>query len=154
MRFFRLFLTIAVATITTLATGCDKPDVNRQTEQTKAVTYYTIDGAWELTELNDKALEAGTQLYISFDRKEHRFELWDNFDSMYFTKEAGEFVIEQDEYERYILSGWYDYGVGDWAQDYIVNMTILGDYMQWQGMSKSEKMLFRKIDDIPDNINY
>lgn len=150
MRFFRLFLTIAVATITTLATGCDKPDVNRETEQTKAVTYYTIDGAWELTELNDMALEAGTQLYISFDRKEHRFELWDNFDSMYFTKEAGEFIIEQDEYERYILSGWYDYGVGDWTQDYIVNMTILGDYMQWQGMSKSEKMLFRKIDDIPD----
>ena len=92
MRFFRLFLTIAVATITTLATGCDKPDVNRQTEQTKAVTYYTIDGAWELTELNDKALGAGTQLYISFDRKEHRFELWDNFDSMYFTKEVGRLI--------------------------------------------------------------
>lgn len=149
MRLFRLFFTTSVAMLSTLASGCQTPDSEREPEQIKAVTYYTIDGVWELTELNDKSLSEDTMLYIDFDRKEHRFEMWDNFDSMYMTKTTGMFAIEQDEYERYILSGWYDYGVGDWASDYIVEMTILGDYMLWQSMSNNEKMLLRRVEELP-----
>lgn len=149
MRLFRLFFTTSVAMLAALASGCQTPDSEREPEQIKAVTYYTIDGVWELTELNDKPLSEDTMLYIDFDRKEHRFEMWDNFDSMYMTKTTGMFAIEQDEYERYILSGWYDYGVGDWASDYIVEMTILGDYMLWQSMSNNEKMLLRRVEELP-----
>lgn len=149
MRLFRLFFTTSVAMLAALASGCQTPDSEREPEQIKAVTYYTIDGVWELTELNDKSLSEDTMLYIDFDRKEHRFEMWDNFDSMYMTKTTGMFAIEQDEYERYILSGWYDYGVGDWASDYIVEMTILGDYMLWQSMSNNEKMLLRRVEELP-----
>lgn len=150
MRLFRLFFTTSVAMLAALASGCQTPDSEREPEQIKAVTYYTIDGVWELTELNDKSLSVDTMLYIDFDRKEHRFEMWDNFDSMYMTKTTGMFAIEQDEYERYILSGWYDYGVGDWASDYIVEMTILGDYMLWQSMSNNEKMLLRRVEELPE----
>lgn len=150
MRLFRLFFTTSVAMLAALASGCQTPDLEREPEQIKAVTYYTIDGVWELTELNDKSLSEDTMLYIDFDRKEHRFEMWDNFDSMYMTKTTGMFAIEQDEYERYILSGWYDYGVGDWASDYIVEMTILGDYMLWQSMSNNEKMLLRRVEKLPE----
>lgn len=150
MRLFRLFFTTSVAMLAALASGCQTPDSEREPEQIKAVTYYTIDGVWELTELNDKPLSEDTMLYIDFDRKEHRFEMWDNFDSMYMTKTTGMFAIEQDEYERYILSGWYDYGVGDWASDYIVEMTILGDYMLWQSMSNNEKMLLRRVEKLPE----
>ena len=150
MRLFRLFFTTSVAMLAALASGCQTPDSERELEQIKAVTYYTIDGVWELTELNDKPLSEDTMLYIDFDRKEHRFEMWDNFDSMYMTKTTGMFAIEQDEYERYILSGWYDYGVGDWASDYIVEMTILGDYMLWQSMSNNEKMLLRRVEELPE----
>lgn len=150
MRLFRLFFTTSVAMLAALASGCQTPDSEREPEQIKAVTYYTIDGVWELTELNDKPLSEDTMLYIDFDRKEHRFEMWDNFDSMYMTKTTGMFAIEQDEYERYILSGWYDYGVGDWASDYIVEMTILGDYMLWHSMSNNEKMLLRRVEELPE----
>lgn len=150
MRLFRLFFTTSVAMLAALASGCQTPDSERETEQIKAVTYYTIDGVWRLEELNDKPLSEDTMLYIDFDRKEHRFEMWDNFDSMYMTKTTGMFAIEQDEYERYILSGWYDYGVGDWASDYIVEMTILGDYMLWQSMSNNEKMLLRRVEELPE----
>ena len=150
MRLFRLFFTTSVAMLAALASGCQTPDSEREPEQIKAVTYYTIDGVWELTELNDKPLSEDTMLYIDFDRKEHRFEMWDNFDSMYMTKTTGMFAIEQDEYERYILSGWYDYGVGDWASDYIVEMTILGDYMLWQSMSNNDKMLLRRVEELPE----
>lgn len=149
MRLFRLFFTTSVAMLAALASGCQTPDSEREPEQIKAVTYYTIDGVWRLEELNDKPLSEDTMLYIDFDRKEHRFEMWDNFDSMYMTKTTGMFAIEQDEYERYILSGWYDYGVGDWASDYIVEMTILGDYMLWQSMSNNEKMLLRRVEELP-----
>lgn len=151
MRLFRLFLTFAVAS---LALACQEPEREPTPEQTKAVTYYTIEGAWELAELDDEPLMEGTALYIEFDRKERRFVMWDNFDSMYFTKTSGNFTISEDEYKRCILSGWYDFGVGDWAQDYIVEMTILGDYMQWRGMSQSEKMLFRRIEQLPTDFNY
>lgn len=150
MRLFRLFFTTSVAMLAALALGCQTPDSEREPEQIKAVTYYTIDGVWRLEELNDKPLSEDTMLYIDFDRKEHRFEMWDNFDSMYMTKTTGMFAIEQDEYERYILSGWYDYGVGDWASDYIVEMTILGDYMLWQSMSNNEKMLLRRVEELPE----
>lgn len=150
MRLFRLFFTTSVAMLAALASGCQTPDSEREPEQIKAVTYYTIDGVWRLEELNDKPLSEDTMLYIDFDRKEHRFEMWDNFDSMYMTKTTGMFAIEQDEYERYILSGWYDYGVGDWASDYIVEMTILGDYMLWQSMSNNEKMLLRRVEELPE----
>lgn len=150
MRLFRLFFTTSVAMLAALASGCQTPDSEREPEQIKAVTYYTIDGVWRLEELNDKSLSEDTMLYIDFDRKEHRFEMWDNFDSMYMTKTTGMFAIEQDEYERYILSGWYDYGVGDWASDYIVEMTILGDYMLWQSMSNNEKMLLRRVEELPE----
>lgn len=149
MRLFRLFFTTSVAMLAALASGCQTPDSEREPEQIKAVTYYTIDGVWRLEELNDKPLSEDTMLYIDFDRKEHRFEMWDNFDSMYMTKTTGMFAIEQDEYERYILSGWYDYGVGDWASDYIVEMTILGDYMLWQSISNNEKMLLRRVEELP-----
>lgn len=150
MRLFRLFFTTSVAMLAALASGCQTPDSEREPEQIKAVTYYTIDGVWRLEKLNDKPLSEDTMLYIDFDRKEHRFEMWDNFDSMYMTKTTGMFAIEQDEYERYILSGWYDYGVGDWASDYIVEMTILGDYMLWQSMSNNEKMLLRRVEELPE----
>ena len=150
MRLFRLFFTTSVAMLAALASGCQTPDSEREPEQIKAVTYYTIDGVWRLEELNDKPLSEDTMLYIDFDRKEHRFEMWDNFDSMYMTKTTGMFAIEQDEYERYILSGWYDYGVGDWASDYIVEMTILGDYMLWQSMNNNEKMLLRRVEELPE----
>lgn len=150
MRFFRLLLTISVAVIATLATGCQSPDGGDTPQQEIAVTYYTINGAWQLTTWNGKELDAGTQLFIEFDRKEQRFEIWDNIGSMYMTQTTGGFTIEKNEYEEYILAGWYDYGVGDWASDYSVNMPQSGDSMTWRSTTTPETMTFTRIESIPE----
>lgn len=156
MRLFRELFGIAVVAFATLATGCQKPIDNEQPLPGMAVTYYTIDGAWQLDTWNGEALAEGTALYIEFSQKERRFEMWDNLNSMYMVETTGNFAITQDEYERYVLSGWYDYGVGDWASDYSVTMNTSGEYMFWikiigndQSIENSENMVFKRIDSIP-----
>ena len=150
MRLFRLFFTTSVAMLAALASGCQTPDSEREPEQIKAVTYYTIDGVWELTELNDKPLSEDTMLYIDFDRKEHRFEMWDNLNSMYPTMRSGGFVLSVDDKERDIISGWYDYGVGDWAYDYVVELNAEGDRMVWRTATNEDELLFVAIEALPE----
>ena len=116
----------------------------------KAVTYYTIDGVWELVEWNGAALVDGTELYITLDRKEHRFEIWDNLNSMYTVMRSGSFLLSVDDMQRDVISGWYDYGVGDWSSDYFVELNAEGDRMQWTAVDGNEQMIFVEIDKLPE----
>jgi len=149
MKLFRVLLCVTVV-VATLITGCTKPTTNDLPKQDIAVTYYTIDGAWQLTEWQGVELTQGTELYIAFNRKEQSFEMWDNLRSMYMIKTTGKFMIEQNEYGKYILSGWYDYGVGDWANDYIVQMPQSADAMLWHNTSTDETMKFKRIESLPE----
>lgn len=144
MRHLKLLLLLVMATA---FVGCEKP-VNNLSEPVIAVTSKTIDGAWELSAWNGEALTEGTYLYVEFDGKERRFDMWDNLGSMYVQHKTGSFTISQDGEERYILTGQYDYGVGDWNNDYVVRMLADGEEMEWS--SGEEIMLFKKIDAIPE----
>lgn len=115
-----------------------------------AVTYYTIDGVWQLVEWNDAPLAEGTLLYIDLDRKEHRFEMWDNLNSMYPTMRSGSFILSVDDMQRDIISGWYDYGVGDWSNEYLVTLSAEGDTMLWGSVSGSETMTFVEVEELPE----
>ena len=134
-----------------LISGCDKENESNDTKvQNMAVTYYTIDGVWSLVEWNDAPLAEGTLLYIDLDRKEHRFEMWDNLNSMYPTMRSGSFMLSVDDMQRDIISGWYDYSVGDWRDDYIVELNVDGDKMTWRAVSSDEKMTFVEVDALPE----
>lgn len=151
MKLFREILSFALVATVLLATGCDKEEgVGNTDKQNMAVTYYTIDGVWQLVEWNDAPLAEGTLLYIDLDRKEHRFEMWDNLNSMYPTMRSGSFLLSVDDKQRDIISGWYDYGVGDWASDYIVELSAEGDSMVWRALSNDEKMYFVEVDELPE----
>lgn len=151
MKLFREILSFALVATALLATGCDKEEgVGNTDKQNMAVTYYTIDGVWQLVEWNDAPLAEGTLLYIDLDRKEHRFEMWDNLNSMYPTMRSGSFLLSVDDKQRDIISGWYDYGVGDWASDYIVELSAEGDSMVWRALSNDEKMYFVEVDELPE----
>jgi hypothetical protein len=144
MKHFQLLFLIAIVA---LFAGCEKPD-SEQPLPTFPVTYSTIDGAWALTEWNGQHLMEGTYLYIEFDSREHRFEMWDNLGSMYAQNRTGYFNIAQNSYEQYILSGYYDYGIGDWANEYVVSMSVYGEKMSW--ITDAETMIFSHIDSIPE----
>ena len=151
MKLFRVMLSFAIVALALSITGCDKESEVQNTEkQNMAVTYYTIDGVWQLVEWNDAPLAEGTLLYIDLDRKEHRFEMWDNLNSMYPTMRSGSFLLSMDDKQRDIISGWYDYGVGDWASDYIVELSAEGDSMVWRAIANDEKMRFVEVDELPE----
>ena len=92
-----------------------------------------------------------TYLYIEVDRREHRYTMWDNIDSMYATDTTGTFAITEEEDGTYTLSGTYDYGVGDWSSDYRVTLSNKGERMQWISRSGSfQAMDFVRIEVIPE----
>lgn len=140
-------LTLLFAAIM-LFMGCEKPVNNTLPEPSIAVTYKSIAGAWELTEWNNEPLIEGTYLYVAFDSKEHRFEMWDNIGSMYTQHKSGSYTISQNDEGEYILTGQYDNGVGDWANEYGVTLLQGGEEMTWR--NGEELMLFSHIDSVPD----
>ena len=141
-----------VATLIVVATiaGCEKP-APLPTEEKIAVTYAALDGCWQLSMWQGAPMAEDTYLYIEFDRREHRYTMWDNIDSMYATDTTGTFAITEEEDGTYTLSGTYDYGVGDWSSDYRVELTNEGERMQWISRSGSfQAMDFVRIEAIPE----
>ena len=141
-----------VATLIVVATiaGCEKP-APLPTEEKIAVTYAALDGCWQLSMWQGAAMAEDTYLYIEFDRREHRYTMWDNIDSMYATDTTGTFAITEEEDGTYTLSGTYDYGVGDWSSDYRVTLSNEGERMQWISRSGSfQTMDFVRIEAIPE----
>lgn len=135
--------------VSPLFVGCDN-ETERNDKPVAAVTYYLMNGSWQLTELNGDALAEETYMYVEFNRTEHSFDIFTNIGSMYGRHTTGIFVIEQDEYENYILSGSYDNGVGDWNDSYRVEAAEGGEKMLWQGKTTNEYMAFERIESIPE----
>ena len=141
-----------VATLIVVATiaGCEKP-APLPTEEKIAVTYAALDGCWQLSMWQGAPMAEDTYLYIEFDRREHRYTMWDNIDSMYATDTTGTFAITEEEDGTYTLSGTYDYGAGDWSSDYRVTLSNEGERMQWISRSGSfQTMDFVRIEAIPE----
>jgi hypothetical protein len=74
--------------------------------------------------------------------------MWDNLGSMYVQHKTGSFAVSQDSEERYIINGQYDYGVGDWNDNYVVRMLANGEEMEWT--TDEEMMSFKRIEEIPE----
>ena len=86
------------------------------------LTYANLHGTWRLDNWNGQGEEENWYCYITFDRKEHTFVMYQRFGSMVSEKITGSFEIEYDEnLECNILAGEYDYGQGEWIQKYIVS---------------------------------
>ena len=56
---------------------------------------------------------------------------------------TGSFAIKNDPYQGYIISGSYDYGMGDWNQSYLVTRLL-----------KSGSMIWTAKDDVTDISRY
>lgn len=152
MRLFRIFnLTLLLLFLVTM-TSCDKPAPLPQ-EESIAVSYDSIAGCWELSDLQGVPLDENTHLYIYLNY-EGTFEMWDNLDSMYLRKTTGCYSITTEEDGTYTISGSYDNGVGKWSNDYRVTLSNEGLGMEWQSRGDiHEIMKFVFLGDFPDDIN-
>lgn len=144
----RLLATLLIASAT-LITGCEKP-ASQSTEKPMAVTYATLDGCWQLTKWQGEAMAEDTLLYIEFDRTQRRYTMWDNIDSMYATDTTGTYAITEEEDGTYTLTGTYDYGVGDWSEEYSVTLYDEGNTMLWRTRNGAQTMEFVRVAGLPE----
>ena len=147
MRVINRLVAALVVVATTLIAGCEKPAPQPAVEQIP-VTYSALDGCWQMTMWQGAPLAEGTFVYIDFDRATHTYVMWDNINSMYMVDSTGSFAIATEEDGRYTLSGTYDYGKGDWSNDYSVTLSDGGNTMQWRAASTT--MDFVRIEALPE----
>ena len=70
---------------------------------------------------------------------------------MYATDTTGTFTITEEEDGTYTLSGTYDFGVGDWSNEYYVELYDEGESMKWKSRSGSHQVMdFVRIAEIPE----
>lgn len=143
---FRLMMCLSLLT---MVASCSKDDEAPVVYQD--VNYATLNGTWMLTELNGTPLQEGQYVYITFNRKEHTFEMYDNMGSMYSHKSTGSFEIEEDEELGYILTGEYDYSHDLWNEYIVSEMT--DETMKWTMKDNSEDVsVYTRCAEIPDDI--
>lgn len=129
--------------------ACNKD--NEEPVVYETVNYATINGTWMLTEFNGKALEEGQYVYITFNRKEHTFEMYDNMGSMYSHKSTGTFEITEDDELGYILTGEYDFSHDLWNEYIVSEMT--DETMKWTVKDNTEDVsVYTKCAEIPAEV--
>lgn len=132
--------------------GCSE-DEELLAVQTLEVNYVNLDGAWRLSKWNGLTMTADTYCYIVFDRREHTFQMYQNFNSMYAQYITGEFSLSKDEGGGDVISGTYDYGLGDWNNSYVITDLLETGSMVWtvQG-DESDICEYQRCEKVPDDI--
>lgn len=133
-------------------TACSEDD-EEAIVPTLEVNYVNIGGTWKLTEWNGGAVSDNVYCYIVFNRKDHTFQMYQKFDSMYSRCITGEFVIEQDEYWGSMISGTYDYGMGNWNNTYIVTDLLETGSMIWTVKGDDTDISkYERCDEVPAEV--
>ena len=83
--------------------SCD--DDEKAEIPTLPVTAANLNGTWQLAEWNGQPMTEGTYCYITFNRRELTFEMYQKFDSMYSRNITGRISLEKDQYLRYVIRG-------------------------------------------------
>lgn len=84
------------------------------------VTPNNIAGEWCLESWNDAPLAEGSYVYISFERADRTYTLYQNVDSAPARTLTGRYYITTDMELGAVIRGDYDFGVGEWTHRYVV----------------------------------
>ena len=146
-----LFKNIAIFFVVFSFAACSNDDVDFAPKSLE-VTPHNISGYWKLTEYNGQKIPQGLFCYVEYIRKDRKFVMYQKFDSMYPRRITGVFSIEKDKYGKYILSGKYDYGMGEWNNKYFVtfNSQLLSNGLQIGNLFASQ--LFYMIHKMNDTL--
>ena len=142
---------IVVFAAALLAVSCDK---ETPVVEYLDVTPNNISGQWQLVKWNGSDLSEGSYYYMDLVRKETKFTIYQNFDSMADMPHVvtGEFSIETDAELGAVISGMYDYDEGFWAHKYIVR-NLTKDSMEWIASDDpSFVQEFVRVSEIPTSI--
>ncbi len=145
-----IFKIMALATCLLCFAACD--DGDDAPAPGLEVTPANLNGTWMLAQWNGAPLAEGLYLYITFNRREQTFEMYQKFDSMYARFIPGVFKIEKDDYLGAVISGEYDFGNGAWSHEYIVT-DLLADSMTWTAKDDAGDVhKFVRCEKVPDEV--
>ena len=141
---------LAILAVAVLAIACQK-------ETAPAVVYLdvtpnNISGKWKLVEWDGQPLAESTYFYIEIIRKDRKYTIWQNFDSIQENAHevTGKYNIETDVELGAIIRGKYDFDGGLWTYDYEVN-DLTSDSMTWVAIDNENSFTqkFVRVSDIP-----
>ena len=127
----------------------DEPEV--PVEPQLEVTTNNIAGEWQLAEWKGAQLAEGSYVYLSFDRRERTFVIYQNLDSFSTRELTGSFYIEVDPELGAVIRGSYDYDRGDWAHRYLVK-SLTASEMVWVAKDDAEDQSIYVRAEIPAEI--
>lgn len=145
---FRVMIFVTLSCCLSACSDDDEPVI-----PTLEVTAANLNGTWQLSEWNGQPLTEGLYCYIVFNRREQTFEMYQKFDSMYARYITGSFSITKDPYLGSIISGVYDYGNGEWNNEYIVTDLLESGSMIWTAKDdENDVNKYVRCDEVPEEI--
>ena len=141
---------IAILSAALFIVSCSKEE---QVPTYLDVTANNISGPWQLVEWNGAPLSEDTYFYVEFVRKDAKFTIYQNFDSMGDMPHVvtGKFNIEVDLEAGAIIRGLYDYDGGFWSHRYEVD-DLTEDSMTWTAVDDPSFVQKFVRAEIPDQI--
>jgi hypothetical protein len=146
-----LFKNIAIFFVVFSFAACSNDDVDFAPKSLE-VTPHNMSGYWMLSEYNGQEIPEGLFCYVEYIRKNRKFVMYQKFDSMYPRRITGVFSIEKDKYGKYILSGKYDYGMGEWNNKYFVTELLESSMILTADSENAEISKYIRCNEIPEDI--
>lgn len=150
---FKAFFRIVVILFSVLyLQGCSDED-SVTPEPSLAVTPANIAGTWMLVEWNGVQLNDSVYCYITFNRRERTYVMYQKFDSMYARRITGTYSIDEDRALGAVISGTYDYGMGEWNNTYVVSDLYASGSMVWSAVGNFEDICrYVRCDAVPQYV--
>ncbi len=147
---FKLTMLLSLIFVSVACSNNDDDKVFQ--EVTLEANYINIAGTWGLTEWNGEKIET-IYNYITFDRREKTFVMYQNMDSMYAREITGSFTLSKDADDNSvdIISGVYDYQNGAWNNQYEIK--IYADRMVWTVVGDASDVSVYTRCELPSDLN-
>ena len=140
----KIFNTLFILLMTTAFVACSSDDEVAQSAELD-ITARNLDGNWKLSTLNGEAISGDAFFYITLDRIDTKFEIYDNIESGVAHITSGVFTLTKDNNET-IISGVYDNSfTRPWNNEYIIS-SLTRTEMVWETVGKDEVQVFVKVD--------
>ena len=146
------FLRTTAILFVVLCFGACSNNNDDYTPSSLEVTPNNISGYWMLTEFNGMEIPEGVFCYVEYIRKDRKFIMYQKFDSMYPRTITGVYSIEKDKYGKAILSGKYDYGMGEWNNEYYVTELFESSMVLKADSENADVCKYIRCNEIPEEV--
>ena len=149
MKLFFKIMTICALLLGTLSCSKQENAADRPLE----VSYLNLSGTWQLVELGGKPVPEDVYCYMVLERDTHEFQMYDNFSSMGAFLNTGRYNLANDPHKGDKISGKYNFGRGEWKDEFMITDLLSSGSMVWTGIKDPEFIQkFVRCDAVPEEV--